>query len=381
MRILTIVHGFHPLRGGAETAALEIAVRTAGAGAVQTVLTAGLACAPGEETVRGVRILRAPMPPRGKGPTGPGAMLAFVLSGLPTALRLGAEQDIVHAHFGIPAGLLARIIRRRSGTPYLVTLPGSDVPGYNDRPYSNLYKLSKPVLRSVWRHAARLAAVSEDLRAAALHIEPGVSIDVIPSGVDVKRFERTRGMERQAGRILVVGRLIPLKGHNVFLDALARVKASWSGPLTADILGQGPELENLRRKAAAAGLSNIVNVPGFVSDEELRKAYATASLFVMSSINDAAPLTVLEAMASGLPIVATAVGGVPESLSDRGAVFVKAGDAEAMAGAIHELLGDAGKAEAMGRENRTVVERFDWDIIAGRYLGLYEEIVRGAADE
>ncbi|MFQ5458833.1 MAG: glycosyltransferase, partial [Myxococcota bacterium] len=71
MRILTIVHGFHPLRGGAETAALEIAARTAAAGVKQTVLTAGMGRAPREEHVRGVRVLRTPMPPRRPGAAGP----------------------------------------------------------------------------------------------------------------------------------------------------------------------------------------------------------------------------------------------------------------------------------------------------------------------
>jgi glycosyltransferase involved in cell wall biosynthesis len=380
LRVLTVIHGFHPLRGGAETAALEIASRVAVAGFVPVVLTAGFGRAPREEWIRGIRVVRAPVPSRRPGPAGPASMLAFAASAFPAARRLAGASDIVHAHFTIPAGLLALLLRRTGKRPYLVTLPGSDVPGYSERPYSRLYGLTRPLVRAVWRGASQIVAVSEDLKRSALRIDPGASVEVIPSGVDAKRFAPPPDGERTAGRILLVGRLMRLKGQSVFLRALARVRKQWDGHLLAQIVGGGSDLENLRETSSRLGLSDIVEMPGFVGDEGLPGRYAQAALFVMPSLNDAAPLAILEAMASGLPVVASAVGGIPEALPAGGALLVPPGDEEALAGAILQLLSDPARAAAMGRENRTAATRYDWDVIAGRYGRLYEQAAAGRSD-
>ncbi len=380
LRVLTVIHGFHPLRGGAETAALEIASRVAAAGGLPVVLTAGPGRAAREERIRGVRVVRAPIPARRPGPAGPGSMLAFAASALPAAWRLADASDIVHAHFTIPAGLLALLLRRSKKRPYVVTLPGSDVPGYSDRPYSRLYGLTRPLVRAVWRGAGQIVAVSEDLKRSVLRVDPRASVEVIPSGVDTNRFAPPPEGERRAGHILLVGRLMRLKGQSVFLRALTRVRKRWDGPLSAQIVGGGEDLENLRDASSRLGLSDIVEVPGFVPDAGLPGRYARAALFVMPSLNDAAPLAILEAMASGLPVVASAVGGIPEALPGGGALLVPPGDEEALAGAILRLLADPARAAAMGRENRAAAARYDWDLIAGRYGRLYARVVAGERD-
>jgi glycosyltransferase involved in cell wall biosynthesis len=380
LRVLTVIHGFHPLRGGAETAALEIASRVASAGGVPVVLTAGSGRSRREERIRGVRVVRAPIPARPPGPAGPGSMLAFATSALPAAWRLAEDADIVHAHFTIPAGLLALLLHRFKGRPYVVTLPGSDVPGYSDRPYSRLYALTRPLVRTVWRGAAQVVAVSEDLKESMLRVDPHASVEVIPSGVDGKRFAPPPERERKAGHILLVGRLMRLKGQSVFLRALARVRKRWDGPLSAQIVGGGEDLENLRGVSSELGLVDIVEIPGFVPDAVLPGRYAQAALFVMPSLNDAAPLAILEAMASGLPVVASAVGGIPEALPGGGALLVPPGDEEALAGAILQLLADPARAAGMGQENRAAAARYDWDVIAERYRCLYARVVAGERD-
>jgi glycosyltransferase involved in cell wall biosynthesis len=152
-------------------------------------------------------------------------------------------------------------------------------------------------------------AVREDLRRHALRIDPTARIEIIPSGVDAARYASPDGAGREPGRILLVGRLIPLKGQVVFLRALARVRERHRGPLSAEIVGVGPDLEHLRSEAARLGLSQVLSIPGFVSDEALAVQYARASLFV-SLPNDAGPRPA-RSDGRGLPVVASA-GGIPE---------------------------------------------------------------------
>jgi glycosyltransferase involved in cell wall biosynthesis len=375
MKVLAIIHGFHPLRGGAETAALEIASRARREGVETIVLTARMGSSPPEEEVRGVRVIRTRLLPRGLGPAGPGAMLAFAASALRRGHHFADEVDLVHAHFTLPAGLIALALLRTRGRPYLVTLPGSDVPGYSERPFSRLYSLTTPLVRRVWRGASRVVAVSEDLRRCALRIDPTARIEIIPSGVDTARHASADGVGREPGRILLVGRLIPLKGQAVFLRALARVQERYRGPLFAEIVGAGPDLEHLRSEAARLGLSPVVSIPGFVSDDALAAQFARASLFVMPSLNDAGPLAVLEAMAAGLPVVASRVGGIPEALAGVDALLVPPGDEVALAEAIIAVLSDPGRARNMARECRTKALTLDWDRITSRYVSVYEELV------
>jgi len=218
-------------------------------------------------------------------------------------------------------------------------------------------------------------AVSEDLRRHALRIDPAARIEVIPSGVDVARYASAGGAGRESGKILLVGRLIPLKGQAVFLRALARVRERHRGPLSAEIVGAGPDLEHLRSEAARLGLSEVVSIPGFVPDEALTARYARASLFVMPSLNDAGPLAVLEAMAAGLPVVASAVGGITEMVGRAGGILVPRGEEQALAGAIIDVLSNPVRAAAMAQSSREAALAFDWDTIARRYVGMYREVL------
>lgn len=375
MKVLTLIHGFHPVTGGAETAALEVASRAAAAGIEVVVVTAGAKGLPRRESIAGVPVFRSPMPPRSLGPMDPGAMLLFALGAVPMVHRLAREADVLHAHFTIPAGLMAWALSCLRRRPYLVTLHGSDVPGYHhERPHAGLYALTRPLARRVWRGADRVVAVSEELRQFVAAMEGSLPIEVVPNGVDTHRFAPPPDEAREPGRILLVGRLIRLKGHSVFLRALARVHRCWDGPLRAEIIGDGPELEDLRREAAALGVSDRVDFLGFVPHESLPALYARVSLFVMPSLGEALPMAILEAMASGLPVVASRVGGIPDVLPESGALYVPPGDEEALARAILAVLSEPGKARAMGRENRERAAGFHWDVIAMRYVRMYEEI-------
>ncbi|WP_029733489.1 glycosyltransferase family 4 protein [Deferrisoma camini] len=249
------------------------------------------------------------------------------------AERLWREEgpfDLIDAHFVYPDGYAAVKLGRRLGVPVVVSARGTDV---------NLY----PDLRGIggkvrWavRHADALIAVSQELkdRMVALGAD-SMRVHVIPNGVDLGRFsprERPRGSRH---RLLTVCNLVPGKGVDVVIRAVAGLEPEaelW-------VAGDGPERPHLEALARGLGLEARVRFLGRVPHEEMPRLYAEASLFCLASRAEGCPNVVLEALASGVPVVATRVGGIPEWVEEgRTGFLVEPGDPEAFRGALSRAL-------------------------------------------
>jgi glycosyltransferase involved in cell wall biosynthesis len=167
-----------------------------------------------------------------------------------------------------------------------------------------------------------------------------------------------------------VGRLIPVKGGEVFLRALAALSGDrWTGSM----IGDGPERGVLERLANDLGIGNRVRFHG--SMPEAAKYQSAFDLFVLSSHSEGIPMVVFEAAAAGTPIVATAVGGIPDVLSGREAHLVGAGDVDALAGAIRASLDDLeGARERAVRARERIVAEFSEEVWMDRYERLYREL-------
>jgi len=196
---------------------------------------------------------------------------------------------------------------------------------------------------------------------AALGVAPA-RIHVIPN--PVPRFGIARAPAGPAPRLLSVGRLHPAKGHDLALEAAALLGGD---SFVWDILGAGPAGDDLRRRAAAPALGGRVRFAGFQSDP--RPWLAAADLFVLASRVEGLPLALLEAMAAGLPVVATRCGrGVEDALEDGAAgVLVPPDDPGALAAAIRALLADPERRRALGEAARRRSRDFDPGPIAERY--------------
>ena len=223
-------------------------------------------------------------------------------------------------------------------------------------------------------YAAAHAVVANSQAAAAQLRREGVpvrKVHVIPNGIDLDAFPpRTQPDRHAAGpRIITVANLRPEKGHDTLLAAAARVlqdrpDAEWS------IIGDGPLRASLEQDAAARGLGGRVR---FLGERNDVPALLTASdVFVLPSRWEASPNALIEAMAAGLPVVATRVGGIPE-LVDDGATgtLVEAGDDGAMSAAVLALLEPNGRGSAIGRAARASVARLSFDRMVARFTHLY----------
>jgi glycosyltransferase involved in cell wall biosynthesis len=205
----------------------------------------------------------------------------------------------------------------------------------------------------------------------------------IPIGVELERFRAPvrgsfraeLGVSGSTPLIGVVGRLVPVKAVDLFLDAAARVARSHPDAQFV-VLGGGELGPELRRRAADLGLGRTVRFLGFRSD--LASVFADLDVLVLSSKNEGTPVTVIEALATGCAVVATAVGGVPDLL--RGGecgVLVAPGDADALAAAVGRLIDDPERRRRLGASGRDRAwGSFEVGSMVGRIAALYEELLR-----
>jgi glycosyltransferase involved in cell wall biosynthesis len=270
-----------------------------------------------------------------------------------------AAPDIVHAHALYQAARL-----RRGGVPVVINFPGAP----NARYLADI-RLADALVADGWA-AANLPSML------------GRPVQEIPKGVDAQLFRPDGPASRAAlgldGRRVVVsvGRFVPMKNMALLVEAAALLRQSCPA-LHVLLVGEGPEQEALRQQVARLGLTGTVTFTGYVPQEDMARFYRAADVFALGSAFDNSPNVVLEAMACGLPIVATDVGGVSEYVvPGRGGDLVPAGNAVRLAHALGEWLRDAARSRAAGAFNRQrVLDRFSWRTSAQRLLEVYGEVM------
>lgn len=387
---------------------------------------------------RGSRAIPVP-PPRGDGPRvlhlidslGPGGAERLLVDYLPRLRELGLEVRVCALaerqgnpvaadlrRLGVPVELVpvrrladpagfARIARHiRRVRPDLVhtQLEASDTLGalaarmQRVPVVSTQHTMSPPEPRSreavrafiaeraLGASAARIIAVSDAARrfyerSTAL---PARKLTTLRNGIDLPAFRAevaaSEGVREELGIAddavvaATVAVLRPQKGVEIMLRALPALLAERS-ELVYLVIGGGPDAERLRGLAAEIGVEDHVRFPG--SRTDVARLLGACDLLVHPTLEDALPTSLMEAMAAGLPIVAGAVGGVPEMVEEgRNGRLVPPGDVAALTAAVRELLADADLRAAMGREGeRLVAERFDLDTQARRLRDLYLDVL------
>jgi glycosyltransferase involved in cell wall biosynthesis len=300
------------------------------------------------------------------------------------------RPDIVHTHTA-KAGMLGRLAAVLTGgaRPLVVhTYHGHVLEGYFD-----------PVRTAAYRALERrLAAVSDTLIGVStatvadlvrLSIAPRSKFRVIPVGLDLDPFLRLQQgdgacFRREAGArngevlLTFVGRLVPIKRVDLLLGALARARAR-GAPVRLAVVGDGPLRSDLERLAGELGLAEMARFMGYRSD--MACVAAASDFAVLSSANEGTPVSLIEAAAAGRPAVATAVGGVPDVVTQSTGILVQEGDAEALGLAVARLAADRKLRITMGSRARDhVLERFSAGRLVRDVDSLYRELLesRGA---
>jgi glycosyltransferase involved in cell wall biosynthesis len=302
-------------------------------------------------------------------------------SGWFKAMRVAQKRraTVMHGHWVVPGGVIAAAAR--PSLPLVVSLHGSDV---------FVAERSAPARSAagrVFRQAGFVTACSADLASRAVALGAAADrVEVVPYGVDVARFRpapdaRARlrsaaGIGADDPLVFTAGRLVRKKGFEYLIDALPMI----GGTARLVIAGGGDLDAELRARARDAGVTDRVRFLGDIAQDEVGAWLAAADVAVVPSVRDASgnvdglPNTVLEALASGTPVVATPAGGIASVIEDgRTGLIVPEREPAALARAVAALLDDPARRATVGAAARALVSaRFGWDGVAARFEAAYD---------
>ncbi len=369
LRVLHVGKYYPPVPGGMERV-LQLLCEGE-RGAVDTrVLVASLDRRTTREVVGGVPVTRA-------------ASLAMVGSvglsiSLPLELRRMAA-DVTVLHEPNPVALAADFVTRRKG-PLLVYFHSEVV-----RPQWKYRMVYRPLLARVLDRASRIIVASPNMASTAAQLaDHREKCVVIPYGIDTAAFERTPAVDARARAlrgtsadplILFVGRLVPYKGVDVLIRAMAGT------PARLVVAGNGPQAAELRQLAGALDVAGRVTFLGQVPDSDLVALYHACDVLALPSVTraEAFGMVQIEAMACGKPVVSTNLpSGVPwVNQHGESGLVVPPGDADALARALTTLVSDAALRQRLGAgAHRRVQAEFTVRRMAERTVALYDEVVR-----
>jgi glycosyltransferase involved in cell wall biosynthesis len=279
---------------------------------------------------------------------------------------LGRQRPrILHTHL-----VHADVYGQLAGTMARVPLRLSTKHGFNEFREGRFFGLAD---RSVGSLAHVHIAISEGLAQYLAETEgfDAEGFEIVHYGIAAE--DSVRPYEGTEPRLLCVGRLIPIKGHLVLLRALAQARTRVPG-LVLDVAGRGPLEPSLREFARELGIEDAVRFLGFVSP--VQTAVEQSAVVVVPSLGEGFGMVALEAMERARPVIASAVGGLPEIVEDgKTGIVVEPGDAEGLAEAIVALAGDLDRAAELGRAGR---ERAVADFTPERSAERIESLYRAA---
>lgn len=374
---------YHPQTGGAEIQARRLAQYQREQGYAVCVLARRRLADPVErewpacEEIDGLPVYRVPVRGRGRW-----AALSYFLGGLWLLFRHRREYQVLHAHMltapAVLSGVAGLLLRKR------VVAKAS---GGGLRVQSNVSELQRsPASRWLLRHTLhRILAISREIAADLTQLGfPPEQVTYLPNGIDVHAFAPAAGPKatiRQRlglpvdGLILVfTGRLRPVKNLAPLVEAVALLAADFP-TLRLLLVGAGVERARLEQLAQTLNLADRVTFAGETLD--VRPYLHAADVFALPSLKEGLSNAMLEAMAVGLPVLATAVGGAPDLIrpGENGVLLPPAPSPAQIVEALRPLLTDPARRQALGqRARQTVVEQCAFEVVGERILALYREL-------
>ena len=280
--------------------------------------------------------------------------------------------DLIHAHWILPQGVIAYFCKKILKIHYIVSIHGSDILTFNNLFFRKVYEI-------VLSNADFVTANSSKTAESADRIIK-TNIELIPMGVDLDLFYKDKTNKKNKNpKIIFVGRLIDWKGVGYLLDAIAKVKIKYP-TILLEIIGDGSEKVNLQKRVKELKIENNVVFWGSIPNHKLPYFYRSSDIFVIPSIindngeTEGLGTVTLEAMACGIPVIGTDVGGIPDIIKNKVTGFlVEEKNGEAIADCIIKILGNKSLRDDMCQNaQKIIVERFSWDVVSDRFIELYQ---------
>lgn len=292
----------------------------------------------------------------------------------------GLGIDHVHAHFVWLEGLAAGVVRDLLGIPFTINPHAFD-----------LFERDQQDVRAELENASRVIAISGYHRDYMARLCPGIpadSIQLVHCGLEADRFQPVpRQSDRGRCRILSVGRLVDKKGHQHLVDACSLL-ARRGIDFHCDIVGHGPLKDTLQASIERHGLQDRVALLGALDQHQILELYQSSDLFTLPCVvsatgdQDGIPVSLMEAMACQLPVVTTAVAGIPELVQhEQSGLLVRQADPSELADALERLITDPSLRRKLGEQARRVVlAEFQVQDTTARLASIFREVNRERAN-
>ena len=373
MRILLVSYEYPPVGAGAATAGGAIAKALTELGHRIIVLTGRFKGLPPRYEDQGIIIHRIPSLRRRMDRSHVLEMASFLAAGLmfvPTIARTHRVDGAI-VFFSMPCGPIGLLGRWICGLPYIISLRGGDVPGAE--PSLNfLHRFLRPVRRTILKNSIAIVANSNGLRKMAETADP-FPVQVIPNGVDTEFFTPPPSKPARNNsvlRILFVGRFRQQKNLPFLFRQLAHLPAT---TFELHLVGDGPERKHLEGLARKLGIASAIRWHGWMSPVALRHVYQSADCLVNASQYEGMSNVVLEAMACGLPVIASRVAGNDELVREGETGFLfDLQEPASLINAFRQLMSDRALRARLGAAARNrVTKNFSWSNVAKAYLALF----------
>ncbi|MCE5203445.1 MAG: glycosyltransferase [Actinomycetia bacterium] len=284
------------------------------------------------------------------------------------------HPHFVHAHAIYPSAAAARRLIGGSGIPLVISVHGSDLRSNLARP--SWVREVRHTLSCAAAVVCVSTALADEIR--ALDCVDPTKIGVIPNTYDDLRFTYVP-REHHDGpfRLASIGNLVPVKGHDVLVRGVGEAVRSGMD-ITLDVVGGGPELGRLKAIAVEEGLAERVRFLGPLSDEEVASVLARADAFALASRSEGFGVAIVEALATGLPVLATRSGGPEDIVTEQDGVLVAPDDVSAVAQGLSRLF----SAEAQWDRESIAArahERYSQERIGEQLTAVYRSVVGAAA--
>lgn len=365
MKLLCLSYEYPPLGGGGGVVAKGLAEALVEAGHELNLVTSGMRDLPAREIIGGVDIHRVNCLRRHRHYTTTLELITQIYPSFRDALGLIRRKryDLIHTHFIYPTGLVAYLLNKVTGMPYIITVHGSDVPGFNPDRFQLAHKLTNWLWQAIVKNSVGLICPSNNIK-KLVRLYSDHPVTIISNGITVK----TAPVTVKKNQILVVSRLFKRKGVQFLINAIRDMDTDWK----ILIVGDGPYLKTL--KTLAKGVRPKVEFMGYVQGQPLQDLYNSSKIFVFPSLRENFPIVLLEAMEAGCAVIASDIDSCREVIGDAG-MTTPAASVRHLKDTLTQLMGNEAEIRHLRELALNRVREFDWPTVAQKYSNEFTRIV------
>ncbi len=375
MKVLIINYEFPPVGSGAGIASSYLAKHLTKLCNDVLVMTSQFGDLSKIDKIDGYRVYRIPVLRKRIDRCSVLEMVTFIMSGLWYAPNLAKDfkPDMIYAYFGIPSGPIALWLKILYGIPYIVFLRGGDVPGFQKNELHFYHFLLTPLIKLIWEKAYKIIAINKGFKDKVRELTGKAKVVTIPNGIDKTLFFKNPCQNNAAQiRIITVGRLATQKRFDILIDAIKKlIENGCTRSFIVEIVGEGPKKNMLRRQVNSLRLSNYIRFLGRIDRNEIADKYRSSDVFALTSTYEGMSNAMLEALACGLPVVASDLPSNREIVKDGNNGFLfPPENSEILAERLNLLIKDDILRDKMSKMAVETSVKFDWVEIARKIHSL-----------